>query len=194
MIKPRALIVGLGNPGKEYQKTWHSLGFLALDEFARQNGFPDFQPHKWSDSLVSQNKEIILAKPQTFMNESGRAVKSLVSNFIRQPADQVSNLVVVHDDADLPKGEMRISKDRGTAGHKGIDSIVKALKSKNFVRIRIGVRPANYVPGSKSLDRFVLKKFTKNEERIVTKVIKKTVEAIGTILKDGATESMTRFN
>lgn len=201
------LIVGLGNPGKQYENTWHSLGFLAIDEFARKNGFPDFRPDRKSNSLISKKENIILAKPQTFMNESGKAVKALFKNIFPKAMPAASKrrlnsamaelrqqLIVIHDDADLPKGEIRISRDRGAAGHKGIDSIVKALKSKNFIRIRIGVRPANYVPGSKSLDRFVLKKFAKNEEKVVAEVIEKTSEAIGLILKEGVEKTMSVSN
>ncbi|MDP2927166.1 MAG: aminoacyl-tRNA hydrolase [bacterium] len=188
------LIIGLGNPGKEYQNTWHSLGRLSVNHWRTSMGFPDFYKKARFNSLVSEgvfdDKEIILALPETFMNNSGKAVKLLIGNWKLK----IENCVVVHDDADLPQGKLRISKDRGTAGHKGIDSIVKALKSKSFVRIRIGIRPTNYVPGSKSLDRFVLKKFTKNEERIVAGVIKKTSEAIGMILKDELPQAMSQFN
>ncbi|KKW08218.1 MAG: Peptidyl-tRNA hydrolase [Candidatus Kaiserbacteria bacterium GW2011_GWA2_49_19] len=184
------LIVGLGNPGKRYEKTWHSLGFLAVDEFAEKNNFPDFRLDKKSNSLVCQKDNVILAKPQTFMNKSGLTVKKLIENWKLK----IENLIVVHDDADLPKGEIRISKDRGTAGHKGIESIISVFKSRNFIRIRIGVRPANYIPGSKSLDRFVLRKFAKNEEKIVAEVIKKTTEAVEMILKDDAEKAMAEFN
>ncbi|MBU4466442.1 aminoacyl-tRNA hydrolase, partial [Patescibacteria group bacterium] len=104
------------------------------------------------------------------------------------------NLIVIHDDADLPKGEIRISKDRGTAGHKGLDSIVGNIKTKDFTRIRLGVRPKNYIPGSKSLKRFVLKKFSKAEEKIVKEVLIKTNQAIETILKKGLMETMNKFN
>lgn len=190
------LIIGLGNPGQKYERTWHNLGFLAVDEFARKNSFPDFRLDKKSDVLVSQKNGLTVAKPQTFMNLSGQAVKSLINDHRNKIAIAMvlRELIVIHDDADLPKGEIKISKDRGTAGHKGIDSIVKALKSKNFVRIRIGIRPANYVPGSKSLEKFVLRRFNKNEEKIVAEVIGKTTEAVETILEKGAGKAMTKFN
>lgn len=155
---------------------------------------PKFLLERKFNSLVSKgvfnDKEIILVLPETFMNKSGQALKKILSYYKIRTA----NLIVVHDDADLEKGELRISKDRGTAGHKGLDSIVGVLKTRNFVRIRIGVRPKNYIPGSKSLNRFVLKKFTKPEEKIVAEVIKKVNEAIETILKEETEKAMSKFN
>ena len=173
------LIIGLGNPGQKYKRTWHNLGFLAVDEFAQKNSFPDFRLDKKSNSLVSIKDNVLLAKPQTFMNESGRSVRSLVGKY--EPS--ISNIVVVHDDADLPKGEMRISKDRGTAGHKGVESIINILKTKNFTRIRIGCRPKNYVPGSKLLDRFVLKKFTRADREKVEQIINQAAAALETLVE-----------
>lgn len=188
------IVVGLGNPGQKYEETWHNLGRLAVLNWQKKVGFADFRLERKFNSLVSkgsfEKKEILLALPETFMNKSGQSLGKIIS-FYKMRA---TNLIVVHDDADLQKGEIRISENRGTAGHKGLDSIVGVLKTKNFTRIRIGVRPKNYVPGSKSLERFVLKKFTKDEEKIVAEVIKKTNEAIEMILRDGVVKSMTRFN
>ncbi|MBU4467063.1 aminoacyl-tRNA hydrolase [Patescibacteria group bacterium] len=194
------LIIGLGNPGKRYENTWHNLGFLAVDEFQEKNNFPSFVFSQKFNCLISESvfdsKKILLAKPQTFMNQIGQAVKSLLTNHRHKIAMAMllRNLIVTHDDADLPKGEIRISKDRGTAGHKGLDSIVGVLKTRNFVRIRIGVRPKNYVPGSKSLNRFVLKKFTKLEEKMVAEVIQRVNQAIEMILEKGLMETMNKFN
>jgi len=182
------IIAGLGNPGQKYESTWHNLGRLAVLNWQKKVGFADFRLERKFNSLVSkgsfEKKEILLALPESFMNQSGKAVKSLISSYRNKiaTADLPRQLIVVHDDADLQKGEIRVSKNRGTAGHKGLDSIVGSLKTKNFTRIRIGVRPKNYVSGSKSLERFVLKKFTKEEEKIVAEVIKKTNEAIENIL------------
>jgi len=188
------LIVGLGNPGAKYQNTWHNLGFLVLDDLARQYGFPEFQRQKWSDSSVTSqdlaDQRIILAKPQTFMNLSGRAVQSLVKSY----GPPTTNIVVVHDDADLPQGQIRIAQNRGTAGHKGVDSIVKVLKTRNFIRIRIGARPKNYVAGSKLLEKFVLKRFAPKEEKVVAEVIGKTEKAIAMVWQEGAVEAMMKFN
>ncbi len=179
------LIVGLGNPGKQYQNTWHSLGFLAIDNF--QSQMPDFSDWKNFDrarSLISEGEingeKIILAKPQTFMNQSGGAVKSLILNHRNKiaMAELLRRLIIIHDDADLPVGKIKVSRDAGAAGHKGAESIINALKTKNFTRIRLGCRPENYIPGSKSLEKFVLKKFSKTEQKIVSEVLKKTAEII----------------
>ena len=194
------IIAGLGNPGQKYESTWHNLGRLAVLNWQKKVGFADFRLERKFNSLVSkgsfEKKEILLALPESFMNQSGKAVKSLISSYRNKiaTADLPRQLIVVHDDADLQKGEIRVSKNRGTAGHKGLDSIVGSLKTKNFTRIRIGVRPKNYVPGSKSLERFVLKKFTKDEEKLVAEVLKKISGAIETILEVGVIKAMNRYN
>lgn len=189
------LIIGLGNPGKQYEHTWHSLGFLAIDEFQKQNGLPNFVISRKFNSLISEgvldDKKIILAKPQSFMNESGKFVKKILDTKY-QIRD--TSLIVVHDDADLEIGKMKISQNKGSAGHKGIESIMTSLKSKTFVRIRLGSRPKNYRPGSKSLEKFVLKKFTRNEEKIVAEVTTKVSQAIEMILENSPEKAMAKFN
>ena len=118
------IIVGLGNPGEQYKNTRHNVGFIAVDEFAKINNFPEFKLQKKSNTLVSEhtlgNEAVVLAKPQTFMNESGKSVKQLISNTEAKMAD----LVIIHDDIDLPIGKIKIIKDRGSAGHKGVESII----------------------------------------------------------------------
>ena len=167
------LIVGLGNPGKKYQETRHNLGFQVVDEL----GF-------------LKDKKIILTKPKTFMNLSGKAVKSLMTEYKVPPL----SLWVIHDDIDLPLGKIKIVKNRGAAGHKGVESIIKELKTKNFIRFRIGIKPKPYTLSPKTLDKFVLQKFNKDEERVVKEVIKKSVEAIGVVLKEGLEKAMSKYN
>lgn len=194
MEQSKTLIAGLGNPGQKYNNTWHNLGRLSIKAWQENLGFPKFLLERKFNSLISKgvfnDKEVILVLPETFMNKSGQALKKILFYY----KIKTVNLIVVHDDADLEKGELRISKDRGTAGHKGLDSIVGNMKTKDFVRIRIGVRPKNYIPGSKSLNRFVLKKFTKPEEKIVSEVIQRVNKAIEMILEKGITETMSKFN
>lgn len=186
------LIVGLGNPGRKYQETRHNIGFQVVDEFLKENNFPRFKFAKKFNAEISEgifnNKKILLAKPQTFMNLSGQAVKTLISFYkITRPV-----LVAVHDDMDIPFGKIRISKGRGAAGHKGVESIIKAINSKNFIRFRIGIQPKTGKP--KNPEKFVLQKFNKGEEKIVKEVIKKTTEAIEMALKDGLEKAMSKFN
>jgi len=188
------LIIGLGNPGWKFQKTRHNLGFRVVDELVRKNNFPIFKLSKKFLAEISEGKiadqKVILAKPQTFMNLSGKSVKKLTNNL------QLTtyNLWVIHDDLDLPLGKIRISVGRGAAGHKGVESIIKELKTKNFVRFRVGVKPKTSNLKPETLDRFVLQKFTNEEEKIVKEVIKKTAEAIEFSLKEGLEKAMNRFN
>ena len=149
------LIAGLGNPGKEYERTRHSIGFRVIDELAK---------NKPSDA--------VLLKPQTFMNNSGEAVSSAVNFYKIKPAD----LWVVHDDVDLPLGEFKISKNRGSAGHKGVESIIKKLGTKDFNRVRIGICPIKGKP--EAVEKFVLQNFTKTEEKTIKEVIERTIQTI----------------
>ncbi len=165
------LIVGLGNPGKKYEKTRHNIGARLIDELKLLN-------------LAN----VILEKPKTFMNESGKAIKKIIQN----SKIKNQNLVVVHDDLDLPLEEIRIVKNRGSAGHKGVESIIKELKTENFIRFRIGIQPQSGKP--KNPENFVLQKFNKEEEKIMKEVIQKTVEAIELFLKEGLEKTMTKYN
>jgi len=188
------LIIGLGNPGKKYIMTRHNLGFRVLDLFKRKNNFSGFKFSKKFKSELSKGlflgEKIILAKPQTFMNNSGKAVKNLVSSFKLQ----VSRIWVAHDDIDLPLGKMKIAIGRGSAGHKGVQSIIDELKTKNFIRFRLGTKPKLSSPNPKIIDKFVLKKFTKEEEKIIKETIKKTCQAIEFAIKEGLEKTMTKFN
>lgn len=156
------LIVGLGNPGKSYIKTRHNVGFLMIDELQKRYSFPEFALSKKHTSLVSEGivneTKVLLAKPQTFMNNSGKAVKSF--------AKAKPTLIVVHDDIDIPLGSIKVSENRGSAGHKGIDSIIQSLGTKNFTRIRIGIQPKKGKPDN--VEGFVLKSFSSAETKLLT--------------------------
>jgi len=169
------IIVGLGNPGEKYKNTRHNVGFQVINEFARENDFPEFKLSKRYNSLISEKENIVLVKPQTFMNESGKAVKALLKNTMK------TVLVVIHDDIDLPLGKIRISKNRGAAGHKGVESIIKEIGTKDFTRFRIGISPKTEKP--KNVEKYVLQKFDK-EEKIIEQVIKETTTEIKKSLAD----------
>ncbi|MFH1424041.1 MAG: aminoacyl-tRNA hydrolase [Candidatus Nealsonbacteria bacterium] len=149
------LITGLGNPGKEYEKTRHNIGFRVIDELAKQ-----------------KPNDVVLLKPQTFMNNSGDAVIKAVNFYKMKPAD----LWVVHDDVDLPLGEFKISKNRGSAGHKGVQSIIKKLGTRDFNRVRIGICPLKGKPTA--VEKFVLQNFTKEEEKIFQTVIPQIIDLL----------------
>jgi PTH1 family peptidyl-tRNA hydrolase len=187
------LIVGLGNPGKKFEKTWHNLGFMTVEALRLKiKSFSDWKKGKKLQAKISQGKinkqKIILAKPQSFMNLSGKVVKSLIENWKLE----IGNLIIVHDDIDIPLGKIKIVKNRGAAGHKGVESIIKELGSKKFVRFRIGIQPKTGKP--KNLEKFVLQKFTKDEEKTVKKIIKKTAKAIEVAIKEGVEKAMMKYN
>jgi len=187
--KNTLLVVGLGNPGKEFDFTPHNVGFLILDKIKKEYNFPDFIFLKEANSLISSGeileKKLILAKPQTFMNNSGFAVKSLMKNYNLSE----NNLLVIHDDFDLPFGKMRISKNRSDGGHKGVKSIINEISTKNFVRIRIGFQPENGKP--KNLEKFVLKKISKQK---INNLAKKAFEIFDFLLKEGLEKTMSKYN
>ena len=188
------IIVGLGNPGKKFEKTRHNVGFRVLDEFSRKNNFSDFKLSKKFLAEISEgimNKEkVVLTRPQTFMNQSGKSVKILNTKY----KIQNTNLFVIHDDIDLPLGKIRISKGRSAAGHKGVESIIKELKTKDFVRFRIGIKSQKTDSKKQKTEKFVLQKFNKDEEKILKEVIEKTAEAIEMATKEGIEKVISKYN
>lgn len=173
------LIVGLGNPEKKYNNTRHNIGFDVVLKFweTRRKKEGDFSPWKFekkfqadiSKSAPGKNKTI-LALPQTFMNNSGLAVKELSFFYKIKP----ENILVIHDDIDINLGEFKIQKNRGSAGHNGVKSIINELGSKNFNRIRIGIRNKE-VQGKMPTEKFVLEKFTLSESATLEKIIEKDI-------------------
>ncbi|MCX6718142.1 MAG: aminoacyl-tRNA hydrolase [Candidatus Staskawiczbacteria bacterium] len=185
------IIIGLGNPGKQYKNTRHNVGFMAVDSFAEKNNFPEFKLNKKFNSLVSEGiieeEKILLAKPQTFMNNSGSAVKSLIRN---SKFEIRNSIVVVHDDIDLPVGKIKIVQERGSAGHKGVESIIKSIGNNGLVRFRIGIA------GNKKTDamKVVLKNFSAEEKKTLDETIEKITEALDMFIKEGLEKTMNKFN
>jgi PTH1 family peptidyl-tRNA hydrolase len=194
------IIIGLGNPGKKFEKTRHNLGFLIIENLKLKiENFSDWKYEKKFKAEISRgkigNKKIILAKPQIFMNNSGKSVKLLVTNY----SLPITKLFVIHDDIDLPLGKIKISIGRSAAGHKGVQSIIDELGTKNFVRFRIGIRPNLKFKMQNAklkfkIQNFVLQKFKKDEEKILEGVIEKTIEAIECSLKLGLEKAMQEYN
>lgn len=186
------LIIGLGNPGKKFRNTRHNVGFLVLDQLKRGKNFSRWKQSKKFQAKISQGKigrqKIILAKPQTFMNSSGKSVKILTAYYKLQTI----NLIVVHDDLDISLGQIKISKKKGAAGHKGAQSIIDELKTKDFIRFRIGIK--NQESEIKNVKRFVLKKFTKKEKQILQKIKKRACQALKTAIEQGVEAVMTKYN
>ncbi len=181
------IVVGLGNPGKKFENTRHNLGFMVVDFFAKKNEFPDFELSKKYESLICENERAILVKPQTFMNESGKAVVKLTTHY-KLPT---TNLVIVHDDIDLPLGKIKIVKDSGAGGHRGVESIINNVGTKDFIRLKIGICPEKK---STDTEKFVIQKFTKEKMGIVNESIKKSAEVLKILISDGIEKAMNAFN
>ena len=185
------LIVGLGNPGKEYEWTRHNLGFMLIDKLAHDEGIA--VGRRECSSFVGrgeiEGKVTRLAKPQTFMNLSGQAVSCLLAKL--QTESPIEQLVVISDDLALPLGTIRI-RERGSAGgHNGLKSIIASIGTSEFVRLRIGIQPDHPISDSK---RFVLDEFPRSERSIVEETLVKSADAIRTIIRDGALKAMSEFN
>jgi peptidyl-tRNA hydrolase, PTH1 family len=175
------LIVGLGNPGKQYLKTRHNVGFMALDILQKELGTSDWSLSKKFNGDVSgatvKGEKIFLLKPTTYMNDSGKAVR-LIASYYKIP---VHDVIVVHDDKDLALGEIKIQEDRGHAGHNGVRSIIDCLGTKEFSRIRMGV--SNPKKQEKmGTSNFVLGKFGLFEKKKLDDMLSQTVEALKTFL------------
>ncbi|HEY4522398.1 MAG TPA: aminoacyl-tRNA hydrolase [Candidatus Paceibacterota bacterium] len=193
------VIVGLGNPGAEYTDTRHNTGRMALEFYAKAAGLSAWKEDKRSNSTTTGahvGKTLAaLVMPNTFMNKSGAAVAKFVKSM-----KAAERLVVVYDDLDLPIGKIKLSFDRGSGGHKGVESIMRAIKTKKFTRIRVGVSPET--PGGKlkkpqgedGVVDFILAKFKPNEMDELKKVFKRVAEAISMTIADGPQIAMSRFN
>lgn len=183
------LIVGLGNPGCEYHLTPHNLGFLAVDRLAERWGVEVSRPEAQALTAMARvgGEDVVLAKPQTFMNLSGLAVVRLLKKYEIEPED----LIVLLDDIDLPLGSIRI-RPRGSAGsHNGLKSIIGALQSDEFVRVRMGIGPDHVV---RDRARYVLGRLRKADLELVAGVIDTAVEAVEVILREGCEVAMNRYN
>ena len=183
-------IVGLGNPGEEYIGTRHNVGRMVLDAFVKKNSWLEFKLDKKLKALttsgkISKNKAVLL-EPETFMNKSGEAVKSIIKS--KKAAE---TLVVIHDDLDIPLGKLKISFNKSSGGHKGVESIMRAIKTESFIRVRIGISgetasgKIKKPQGEEKVIDTILGKFKPSEETDVKKIIKKAVLALGLIIKDG---------
>ena len=191
------LIVGLGNPGTKYASNRHNIGFMCIDHFARNHSLTfarNRNQAKLTEGRIADH-DIVLAKPQTFMNNSGVSVGGLVRRFKVKP----ENLIVIHDDLDVPQGRIRIRLGGSSAGHKGINSIVEHLGgNQEFMRVRVGIgRPNGSESNQKGEDEvisYVLGDFTLEEKAIIDKVIPCVSEALQSLLTAGLTETMNKFN
>lgn len=191
------VIVGLGNPGKEYEKTRHNAGRSAVELMAKKEDFGDFIFNKTANALVAkgaiEGEAATLVLPETMMNLSGKAVVA----FVKSPK-AAESLLVIHDDLDVPLGTIKMVFGRGSGGHKGVESVMRAVKTKDFARIRIGIsaagkkHQAKKVSGEEKVIKHVIGKWKPGEEAVLKKVLEKTAEAARLFAVDGI-ESATMF-
>lgn len=185
------LIVGLGNPGKQYENTRHNAGFMALDFLVEHFGFEFKKSDKHKCEVTEGqmfDEKVILIKPQTFMNLSGQSVR-FVSQFYKIPTEDV---IVIYDDVDLPSGNLRIRLSGSAGGHKGMKSIIQELGTEDFVRIRLGIAPLMEFKGE--LEGYVLGKLTEEEASLMEGNVKKLPDILEKILKGDIEEAMHEYN
>lgn len=183
------LVVGLGNPGSEYASTKHNLGYLAVDEIGKRVGI-ELKQKKFKGSYGDgflNNVKLVLLKPETYMNRSGESVSSAV-NFYDIPTH---NIIVIHDEMDLPTGSIKIKAGGGSAGHKGINSIADSLGDRSFIRVRIGIgKPRGKTHGA----NHVLSQFGKEENEAVMDSISRSADAVLEIIEGGLEKAMNKYN
>jgi PTH1 family peptidyl-tRNA hydrolase len=184
------LIVGLGNPGIAYQFTWHNFGFLAVDRLAEQCGaqIANRRARSLTGKALIGGEPVVMAKPETFMNLSGLAVRELVEEF---EADPGRDLVVIYDDLDLPFASLRIRKRGGAGGHHGMESIIGSLGSEEFARIRLGISPGHKLSDGAG---YVLSPIRKAQYEAVDQTLDAAAEAVKAIVAEGMDAAMNRFN
>ncbi len=188
-MRPVKVIVGLGNPGKKYEKTRHNLGFLVVDRLAEKNGVAVTRTKY--EALVGEwnrdGEKDLLVKPQTYMNRSGATLHSL----LRYLPVEADDFIVIHDDLDLPFGRIRIRRQGSAGGNRGMLSVLEALGDSAFVRLRIGIgRP----PPAVDPADFVLQKFSPDEAGRLNDVVSRAVEAVQCLLDEGPHRAMEKFN
>lgn len=183
------VIVGLGNPGKKYEKTRHNMGFLAIDKLAEKH---DIKVNKLKhkalvgDGFISGRKAL-LVKPQTYMNLSGESVREIISYY----DIDLEDLIVIYDDFDLETGAIRIRKKGSAGSHNGMKSIIGQIQSKDFPRIRIGIGKSG---GGAEWKDFVLGKTSKQDEKLIEDAVERTADAVACILEKGIDKAMNEYN
>ena len=184
------LIVGLGNPGIEYQFTPHNVGFLAVDRIAEQCGVMVDNRHCKALTARARigKEEILLAKPETYMNLSGLSVQELVRKY---EIDPQQDLIVIYDELDLPLGTIRVRERGSSAGHNGMQSVINSLDTQEVLRIRLGIAPDHPV---KDGSRYVLSQFKKSQLVTLDELLDTAAEAVKVILEEGRSAAMNRFN
>ncbi|MDP3973291.1 MAG: aminoacyl-tRNA hydrolase [Candidatus Daviesbacteria bacterium] len=189
------LIVGLGNPEGKYAGTRHNLGFDVLDELIKKLNLVDWNFEDKFKAEIIKSDQLILAKPQTFVNQSGLAVR-LLSSYYKIPATDV---IIIHDELDLPLGKIKVRLGGAAAGHHGVESIIKELGTDQFIRVRLGIgnvktQSSEHKKAHVSAERFVLESFIHSEKSQVKHMIKQSIKALELILEKGLEKAQNQFN
>lgn len=192
-------IVGLGNPGEEYADTRHNAGRMVVEQFRKKNDFPEWKRDAGLKALIAKGAfgkdKVTLVAPDNFMNVSGKSVAPLVKN-----AKDAERTIVVYDDLDLPLGTMKISFNRSSGGHKGVESVIKALQTAAFARLRVGICPVTpsgkprKPKGEEAILDFIVGPFKKPEMEVMKKTAKKAVEALALIITEGREKATGEVN
>ncbi len=188
-MPPTLLIVGLGNPGEEYRHTPHNLGFMTVDRLAADAGIRVSRPE--ANALVGRGEiggaAVILAKPLSFMNLSGGPLKGLLEKYELE----LDNLLVIHDELDLPWGTLRLRQRGSAAGHNGVISIISAVKSQEFLRLRMGIHPGRRIADGAA---YVLQPFRRAQEQELDAILGRAADIVRLLISDGAAKAMTVCN
>ncbi len=199
------IIVGLGNPGEEYEGTRHNTGRIMLYDYAKSIEAPEFTTEKKLKALLTKGEapsgdKVTLIAPETFMNNSGKAVGSFIVKDGKPNLKSAEKLIVIYDDFNLPLGSIRVSFNRSSGGHNGLESIIKSTKTQAFVRIRVGVAPvkangtAKVPHGEKEIEKFILSAFRPAEALELKKISKRVTGAINAVIAEGREKAMSVYN
>ncbi|TSC57187.1 MAG: peptidyl-tRNA hydrolase, PTH1 family [Parcubacteria group bacterium Greene0416_79] len=204
------VVVGLGNPGLEYEDTRHNTGRMMLEAFRVAEMLPEWKEDKKLNALVSKgsvsggNGQVSLILPNTFMNKSGEAVKNFPGSIFKFQGKgkdkEITNLAVIHDDLDIPFGSYKISFNKSAGGHRGVLSVIRALKSQAFVRIRVGISPVTKSgkirkpQGDRNVERHILGTLTPKEHAAFKRISKRIAEGIAVLVTEGREKAMSQFN
>lgn len=210
------IVVGLGNPGSEYENTRHNTGRIVLDAFAKAHDFPEWTLDKKLNALVSKSSisssskgrakpsMVLLIEPETFMNKSGESIKNLPLTTHHLPQGQkkikiqeITNMVVIHDDLDIPFGTYKISFNKSSGGHRGVESIIKSVKTQAFTRVRVGIASsAAAVKKSQNettVEKTILGRFTSGELAELKKLAKRIAEGLTVLITEGREKAMSQY-
>lgn len=189
------LIIGLGNPEDKYAGSRHNLGFNVLDELAKKLNLVDWAKEDKFKSELIKAPELILVKPQTYMNRSGMAIK-LVSDYFKVPVEEI---IIIHDELDLPLGKIKVRRGGAAAGHHGVESIINTLGTDQFIRVRLGIgnlrtESSEHKGQALNVEKFVLEPFTHSEKAQIKHMIKQAIRVLDLILEKGLEKAQNQFN